>query len=775
MTWCSELFGELEKGEHGDVSLADGSTLPIKGIGSVALTVLGNDGKRVLRLREVLWVPGLTSNLVAVMQAMEGDVKMELVAGGMWVGREGDMSVWAPHLVERGGCVLTTGEHRAATAQVAQADAGEMGAMLMHERLAHPAQKAAGVMWDLGACKGINVSKNALMRASAACDSCKRAKGTRAPFPISTRTVKKRLALVCVDVIGPLEEGTGDNGEKYTLTIVDAATRKVWAIPVATKANALPAFIEWGKRVQNETGEILTVVRSDNGKEFVNRQSKEWAKELGVWWETTTPYTSQQNGVVERWNRTLQDRMRAMLVSSGLGNTFWPHAMRAAALRAQRTKGYTKIVRAFAMAAQGALLVGKRTSADGVLLEPYNLSEAKTRPDWEKWWKAMQSEYDSLMSKETWKKIPRKLARRLIRCRWVFKLKLDELGRALRYKARLVAMGNTQRAGIDYKETFSPVVRMASLRILLVLAVRLGWVVHQCDVVTAYLNGILKEEVFMQQPPGFEDGTDDAVQLLRSMYGLKQSGREWNEVLVAALRKAGFEQLKSEPCIFVLNPNDPKRIVVLAVYVDDILIFTPSQEECDRVKAFLRAEFEITDNGPIHHFLGVQVQRNKETGDVRLNQTAYAKATLQRYRMEDAKGSDLPMNTPGTVAAGTPIQMGDYAARVGSLMWEAQCTRPDMSYPVGVLARKMANPDAESTANVQKALRYLSKTTDLGLSYSPSSDIVLEGYSDADHGGDGPTMRSTTGYVFLVHGCPVSWRSQLQRTVAGSTTESEYM
>ncbi|KAE8235317.1 hypothetical protein A4X06_0g9897, partial [Tilletia controversa] len=192
-------------------------------------------------------------------------------------------------------------------------------------------------MWDLGACKGINVSKNALMRASAACDSCKRAKGTRAPFPISTRTVKKRLALVCVDVIGPLEEGTGDNGEKYTLTIVDAATRKVWAIPVATKANALPAFIEWGKRVQNETGEILTVVRSDNGKEFVNRQFKEWAKELGVWWETTTPYTSQQNGVVERWNRTLQDRMRAMLVSSGLGNTFWPHAMRAAAYVLNRT------------------------------------------------------------------------------------------------------------------------------------------------------------------------------------------------------------------------------------------------------------------------------------------------------------------------------------------------------------------------------------------------------------------------------------------------------
>ncbi|KAE8240491.1 hypothetical protein A4X13_0g7775 [Tilletia indica] len=388
----------------------------------------------------------------------------------------------------------------------------------------------------------------------------------------------------------------------------------------------------------------------------------------------------------------------------------------------------------------------------------------------------MQEEYDSLVKKKTWEKVSRRKAKRLIRSRWVYKLKLDALGRAMRHKARLVAMGNTQRAGIDYGETFSPVARMSSLRMLLVLAAKFGWIVEQSDVVTAYLNGVLHDEVYMEQPPGFEDGTSDVLLLRKALYGLKQSGREWNEVLVKALIKAGFSQLESEPCIFVRNPNDWKRIVILAVYVDDILIFTPNREECEQVKRYLRDEFEIKENGPVHHFLGLQVTRDESAGTITLSQQAYANATLQRYGMDKANGRDLPMDETSKIKSpNSPISMGDYPARVGSLMWLAQCTRLDFLFSVGVLARKMASPDDESVDKCQHALRHLRKTSDLKLTYKPTGDIVLQGYADADHGMDREERKSTTGWVFLLYGCAVSWKSQLQKTTAWSTTEAEYM
>ncbi|KAE8236259.1 hypothetical protein A4X13_0g9209, partial [Tilletia indica] len=338
MTWCKSVFDELEEGEFGQVSLADDSELDIKGVGKLTLRMVGEDGERVLRLHNVLWVPELSSNLLSVMQAVHGDVKFELGSGGMRIGCEGDMSVWAPHVADRGGCILTTANRRAsATARQAAATGASPEARLLHQRTGHPSPKVAVEMWERGVANGTKVSKNDFINACHECDDCKQTKGTRSKFPQSSTVVKRRLGLVCVDVIGPLEEGTGSDGEKYVLTIVDGASRKVWAYPIASKANALTVFIEWVRRAQNETDERLVVVRSDNGKEFVNRQSQDWAKELGVWWETTNPYTSQQNGVAERWNRTLQDRMRSMLLTSGLGNSYWPHAMRAAAYVLNRT------------------------------------------------------------------------------------------------------------------------------------------------------------------------------------------------------------------------------------------------------------------------------------------------------------------------------------------------------------------------------------------------------------------------------------------------------
>ena len=233
--------------------------------------------------------------------------------------------------------------------------------------------------------------------------------------------------------------------------------------------------------------------------------------------------------------------------------------------------------------------------------------------------------------------------RKAVGSKWVFKLKVGPDGMVHRHKARLVAQGFLQKYGLDYDETFSPVVRFESLRTVIALAVQNGLKLHQMDVTTAFLNGELDEEVYMKQPEGFATkGQEDLVcKLKRSIYGLKQSPRCWNSVLDNQSKRMGFVQAKGDPCIYMASEGE---MFIIAVYVDDIVLAGESNKRMSEVKQALAKQFEVKDMGELHYFLGVNIVQDSNTGEVCIGQPAYATNLVQKFGMEHAKAVNTPVD-----------------------------------------------------------------------------------------------------------------------------------
>ncbi|GIL91628.1 hypothetical protein Vretifemale_19249, partial [Volvox reticuliferus] len=381
------------------------------------------------------------------------------------------------------------------------------------------------------------------------------------------------------------------------------------------------------------------------------------------------------------------------------------------------------------------------------------------------------------LSNGTWELAKPPEGTRLLPCRWVYKVKRGADGGIERFKARLVAKGYEQRAGIDYGELFAPTTRSVSLRALLAVAATKGMPIHQLDVSTAFLNGELEEELWMQQPPGYESADPtQACRLKKSIYGLKQAPRCWYVKLVAALDKLGFNPSQADPALFI--KKDENGIVYLLVHVDDIITTSDDEELIRKVKDAVGKVFKIRDLGEAKVFLGMEISRG-ENGEVKLSQRRYIEELLQRHQLVDAKPRSTPL-PPGSKVL--PAEEGDmelkdssdYRTLVGELNYLATSTRPDIAQALSVLARFMGKPSKSHMGLALGVLRYLAGTRELGLCFGGAGEFALEGYSDSDWAGDPATRRSTTGYVFKLGGAAISWNSQLQRTVAASSVEAEY-
>ena len=369
--------------------------------------------------------------------------------------------------------------------------------------------------------------------------------------------------------------------------------------------------------------------------------------------------------------------------------------------------------------------------------------------------------------------------RSVIRCKWIFKTKRDADGNIDRYKARLVAQGYNQTYGIDYDETFSPVVRFESARSIIALATNFGLKLHQMDIKTAFLNGSLQEEIYMKQPTGFvEEGKENYVcKLKRSIYGLKQSARCWNSELDKQLKSMGFIQSSSDPCIYIHISGE--EIFLIAVYVDDIILAGENDKMMRYVKNSISQKFTVTDMGQMYHFLGVKVIQNLENNMIWIGQPSYTKELLIRFKMEESKPVDTPFDVSmKLLKAKEGDELFDkmkYQSAVGSLLYLSTRTRPDIAYAVSHIARFAAEPTPAHWTAVKRILRYLNGTQNLGLTYVNENNSNLMGYSDADWAGDLNDRKSTSGYLFKLCGSVVSWKSKKQSCVALSTAEAEYM
>ena len=419
--------------------------------------------------------------------------------------------------------------------------------------------------------------------------------------------------------------------------------------------------------------------------------------------------------------------------------------------------------------------------------EPSTYAEAVSSNESAQWCVAMNEEIESLQKNQTWELVEPLKNRRIVGCKWVFKRKPGIPGvEEARFKARLVAKGFSQKEGVDYNEVFSPVVKHSSIRTLLAIVACYDLELEQLDVKTAFLHGELEEQIYMRQPEGFVvSGKEDHVCLLRkSLYGLKQSPRQWYKRFDTFMISQSYSRSEYDSCVYFRRLPDGSFIYLL-LYVDDMLIAAKGVSEINRLKQQLSGEFEMKDLGAAKRILGMEISRNRVDGKLFLNQKSYVLKVLERFAMQNSKPVSTPLAAHFRLSAELSPQSEDeekymsqvpYSSAVGSLMYAMVCTRPDISHAVSVVSRYMGRPGKAHWEAVKWILRYLKGTADVGLLYgvsNPGNQVV--GYVDSDFAGDHDKRRSLTGYVFTLSGSAISWKATLQATVALSTTEAEYM
>lgn len=404
--------------------------------------------------------------------------------------------------------------------------------------------------------------------------------------------------------------------------------------------------------------------------------------------------------------------------------------------------------------------------------EPDSYEEAVRSDNNDEWQEAMQQEMQSHRENQTWELVDLPEGKKAIPCKWVFKVKTQPDGSVERYKARLVIKGCAQKKGIDYDQTFSPVVRNTTIRTLLSVAASDKMHMMQFDVSTAFLYGGLQEEIYMKQPEGFSDETAKVCKLNKSLYGLKQAPRCWNARFGTFLKKHGFKQSDSDPCLFILERG--KKKLLLALYVDDGIVAATDKDELSVFEEKLKSEFKIVTK-PATYFLGIEIDQ-KSDGSIKIGQATYTRKVLNQFGMSDCRPCVTPIISSEKAESNDSDESVEfpYRSAVGALMYLMTGTRPDIAFAVSVVSRNLENPTHSNVIQVKRILRYLRGTTDTGIVYKPQHmKSTLLCYSDADHAGDETTCRSTTGVICVYAEGAISWLSQRQASVAISTTEAE--
>ncbi|GJP65723.1 hypothetical protein CLOP_g22587 [Closterium sp. NIES-67] len=585
--------------------------------------------------------------------------------------------------------------------------------------------------------------------------------------------------------------------------------------------------------VERQSQRLVKVLRSDRGGEFLGADFTAWLKKNGIRHQLTCPGTPQQNGIAERANRTIGEAAKALLRDAGLPYKFWPEAVRQVkplvdmlrvwgcmglvmVPKEQRHKLEQSTTREKRAAAppsrlgysrlggpkQGAMAVQADESDDEesafcffttLPSDPATLHEAWTGPLKAKWNPSTDEEFNSLIENETWDLVNLPKGRRAIGNKWVFRTKTGADGEVERYKSRLVAKGFEQKEEEDYKEVFAPVAKTGTLKTLLAIATMKGWSVKQMDIITAFLNGVVVEDIYMEQLVGYEDGTGRVCKLKKAIYGLKQAPRCWYEKLAEVLLAGGFNTSQADHSLFLLGEGEQQ--LCLLIYVDDILLFSPSMEQIERTQKLLMDSFKCKMLGDVHYYLGLQIERDVEKRWLKMHQHKYISGVVQRYGILEGRTVRTPLPADFKLRKATEDdvvleeeEMKEYHSLIESVMYAAVQTRLDASFGVGQLARVVQQPTAEHLEVARRMVRYLGSTTSAGVQFSmagqlkqPGAEGVKPGslkltcFTDATWASEDEDCSSIGGFACMIGGVPVSWRSKKQSEIAQSSAEAEYM
>jgi transposase InsO family protein len=904
MTGDKDKFLSISKRKTGNVTFGNDEPGKIKGKGMVSLS----NGKG--KSQDVLLVDGLKHNFLSVSQMCDRgcevvftskDCKIKSVNSGQVVakGIRTDNNVYVLK-EDREECHLR--KHNES--------------WLWHRRLGHLNFDHLIKLKNLEAVKDLpRISKPQ----DSVCKPCQVGKLTRTQFKSKSSTsTEKPLQLVHMDLCGPSrQEGTGK--ENYFMLIIDDYSRLTWVSFLKEKAEAFEKFKIFKALTENQTGNRLKAVRSDRGGEFMSSDFKEFCDKHGIKREYTIPGTPQQNGVVERQNRTVQQMARSMMNEKNIGQTYWVEAIhttvhilnkshlrphsdktpyelwygRPASIKHFKVFGskcYIKnnnenlgkyddrddegIFLGYATNSKGYRCYNKRlhklvdcidikvdeeipvrdvssvesttediveiedeqvqeseredsesdedtnTQADsnqqttsnpssritqknhpasqiigekdkGVqtrrriikdteqshialisMVEPKNFNEASKDVNW---LKSMNEELDQIEKNNTWELVPRPADKNVIGSKWVFKNKMNEQGNIVRNKARLVCKGYAQIEGLDFDETFAPVARLEAIRMFLAYACHKKFKVYQMDVKSSFLNGDLKEEVYMEQPEGFQlsDNPDFVCKLKKALYGLKQAPRAWYYRLDKYLQDKGFKRGTIDNNLYIKTEDNDLLIVL--VYVDDIIFGSNNASLVQWFASAMQSEFEMSMIGELSFFLGLQITQRSE--GIFLSQEKYLREILKRFQMEDSTPVSTPMVTGCKLSKdddSPDVDQSSYRSMIGSLLY-ITTSRPDIMHVVGMVGRYQSAPKQSHLIAVKRIFKYLKGTMNYGLWYPRNQNFQLSVYSDVDWANCMDERKSTSGGAFFLGDSLVAWLSKKQGSISLSTTEVEYI
>ncbi|CAI7932097.1 unnamed protein product [Closterium sp. NIES-54] len=590
--------------------------------------------------------------------------------------------------------------------------------LLWHHRLGHPSLPRLRGMASRALVSGLPRSLPPLPLGPApTCVPCVEGRQRAAPHSSSFPPTEAPLQTLHMDVWGPARV-RGQGHERYFLLVVDDYSRYTTVFPLRSK------------------GEVTEGIRQT----------------------FTLPASPQQNGIAERRIGMVMDVTRTSMIHAAAPHFLWPFAVQYAAHQINLqprvslpettpTLRWTgKVGDASAFRVWGSRAFVRDPTAD----------------------KLSSRALKSIEENGTWELVELPEGRKAITSKWLFKIKSDADGKIERYKSRLVAKGYQQKEKVDYKELFAPVVKPTTLRTLLAGAAIKGWVVKQMDVTTAFLNGVLEEEIFMAQPEG-----------------------QWYLKLRVVLEEIGFTPSFADHSLFMLGEGEQRSFMV--VYADDILIFSPSSDLVKEVMLKLQDKFKCKALGDVSFYLGLHIERDMEKRCMRVHQRKYLEALAANFGQSEGHVATPFPSSFKCVKGPEEESVGEEERRrfhslVGSLMYAAVNTRPDVAFATGKLARVVQCPNEEQVAAGMRVAKYLGQTPTVGLQYSAAAQrrqkgadgvepgrLFLTAFSDASYASEPEDMTSVGGFICCVGGGPTTWESKKQVDQALSSVESEYM
>lgn len=405
---------------------------------------------------------------------------------------------------------------------------------------------------------------------------------------------------------------------------------------------------------------------------------------------------------------------------------------------------------------------------------PISYKKATTDDNIDFWKPGIDREHDCLLRNNTWTVIDRKPGMHVLPCKYVFRVKDGNP------KARMVILGCKQIFGLDYYHTFAPVVKFTTIRTLLAIVATEDWECEQMDVVTAFLNGDLDEDIYMHIPEGLKTSENESkvCKLNKALYGLKQAPRQWyakiHDYLTNDLK---FTSSINDPCLYIRKSSN--EILIIALYVDDLLLIGNSTFMIDKLKGEFKKRFEMKDLGAVAVMLGIEIKRDRSNRKLYISQREYTDHVLNRFGMSQCRPVTTPMekasSKPKSELLDIPADDVPYRQAIGSLIYLVTGSRPDIAFAVSKLSQHLDKPLNSHWLGVKRVMRYLAGTRTHGILYEGARGIKVEGYSDSDYAGCTDSRKSTSGYIFLIAGGAVSWKSKKQSNTATSTCEAEYM